>query len=150
MIINTINNRPLPVYGDGLNIRDWLYVRDHCRAIWTIMKQGKRGETYNIGGGSEMENIRIVELVCDLLDDLLGKKGNRPRRGLITFVKDRPGHDRRYAMDFTKLKNEFGWSPEESFRSGLIKTIQWYLNNKEWTERVISGQYQSWIKEQYG
>lgn len=150
MILNALEGKPLPVYGDGLNVRDWLYVRDHCTAIWTIMKNGKRGETYNIGGDTEMENIRIVEMVCDILDELPVPRKDVPRRELITFVKDRPGHDRRYAIDFTKLRRELGWMPEESLETGVRKTIQWYLENQEWVNRVQSGEYQSWIKEQYG
>ncbi len=150
MILNALEGKALPVYGDGLNVRDWLYVRDHCTAIWTIMKDGKRGETYNIGGDTEMENIRIVEMVCDILDELLMPKRDHPRRELIEFVKDRPGHDRRYAIDFTKLTRELGWMPEESLESGIRKTIRWYLDNQEWVDRVRSGEYQSWIKEQYG
>lgn len=150
MILNALEGEPLPVYGDGLNVRDWLYVRDHCTAIWTIMKNGKRGETYNIGGNTEMENIRIVQMICDIVDDLPILKGKVSRKELITFVKDRPGHDRRYAIDCTKLKRELSWSPEESLDSGIRKTIQWYADNKEWVERVRSGTYQSWIKEHYG
>ncbi len=150
MILNGLEGEPLPVYGDGLNVRDWLYVRDHCTAIWTVMKDGKRGETYNIGGNTEMENIKIVEMVCDILDELPVPKLDHPRRELITFVKDRPGHDRRYAIDFTKLTQDLGWFPEESLESGVRKTIQWYLDNREWVDRVRSGEYQSWIKEQYG
>jgi len=150
MILNALEGKALPVYGDGRNVRDWLYVRDHCRAIWTIMKHGKRGDTYTIGGDNEMENIRVVEMVCDILDEMLGEAGSRSRRELITFVKDRPGHDLRYAIDFTKLKRELGWGPEESFESGVRKTIQWYLDNPEWVSRIKSGEYQSWIKEHYG
>ncbi len=150
IILNALEGKPLPVYGDGLNVRDWLYVRDHCTAIWRIMKDGERGETYNIGGNSEMENIKIVEMVCDILDELPASRLDHPRRELITFVKDRPGHDRRYAIDFTKLTQNLGWSPEESLESGIRKTIQWYLDNREWVYRVRSGEYQSWIKEHYG
>jgi len=150
MVLNAFEGKPLPVYGDGLNVRDWLYVRDHCTAIWTIMKNGKRGETYNIGGDTEMENIRIVEMVCDILDELPASKRDYPRRELIEFVKDRPGHDRRYAIDFTKLTRELGWMPEESLESGIRKTIRWYLDNQEWVDRVRSGEYKSWIKKQYG
>jgi len=149
MVLNALESEPLPVYGDGKNIRDWLYVRDHCIAIWKIMKEGKRGETYNIGGDNEFENIRLVEMICDILDEFQEDKVKQPRRELITFIKDRPGHDRRYAIDFTKLKKELGWSPEESFESGIHKTIQWYLNNQEWVSRVKSGDYQRWIKEHY-
>jgi len=150
MILNALEGKPLPVYGDGRNVRDWLYVRDHCKAIWAIMKMGKRGETYNVGGDNEMENIRVVEMVCDIIDEMQGTEGTRSRRELITFVKDRPGHDRRYAIDFTKLKQAIGWFPEESFETGLRKTIQWYVDNREWVNRVRSGEYQSWIKEHYG
>ena len=150
IILNAFEGKPLPVYGDGLNIRDWLYVRDHCTAIWTIMKNGKRGETYNIGGNTEMENIGIVEMVCDILDDLPLPKLDHPRRELITFVKDRPGHDRRYAIDVTKLKKMLKWMPEESLETGVQKTIQWYLKNQEWVNRVQSGEYQSWIEAHYG
>jgi dTDP-glucose 4,6-dehydratase len=150
MILNAIEEKPLPVYGDGRNVRDWLYVRDHCTAIWTIMKQGKRGETYNIGGNTEMENIRIVEMICDILDEYKKDKGNQSRRELITFVKDRPGHDRRYAIDFKKIKDELGWTPKESLESGLRKTIKWYLDNTDWVNRVKSGEYKSWIEEHYG
>ena len=149
MVLNALEGKPLPVYGDGKNIRDWLYVRDHCIAIWEIMKQGKRGETYNIGGDNELENISLVEMICDILDEIQEDKGKQPRKELITFVKDRLGHDRRYAIDFTKLKKELGWTPEESFETGIHKTIQWYLNNREWVSRVKSGEYQSWIKEHY-
>ena len=150
MILNALEGKPLPIYGDGLNVRDWLYVRDHCTAIWTIMKNGKRGETYNIGGNTEMENIRIVEMVCDLLDERPLPKIDNPRRELITFVKDRPGHDRRYAIDFTKLRRELGWVPEESLETGIRKTIKWYLENQEWVSRVQSGEHQSWIEAHYG
>ena len=150
MILNALEGKPLPVYGDGRNVRDWLYVRDHCKAIWTIMKHGSKGETYNTGGSNELENIRIVEMICDTLDELQKWGGGRSRRDLITFVKDRPGHDRRYAIDSTKLKQGLGWAPEESLESGLRKTIQWYLDNQEWVNRVKSGEYQSWIKEHYG
>ncbi len=150
MILNALEGKPLPVYGDGLNVRDWLYVRDHCTAIWRIIKGGERGETYNIGGNTEMENIRIVEMVSDVLDELPVPKLDHPRRELITFVKDRPGHDRRYAIDFTKLTQKLGWSPEESLESGIHKTIQWYLDNRKWVDRVRSGEYQSWIEKHYG
>ncbi len=150
MIMNALEGKPLPVYGDGRNVRDWLYVRDHCTAIWTIMKNGKRGETYNIGGDNEMENIRVVKMVCDILDQIQEGEDQRPRSELITFVKDRPGHDRRYAIDFTKLNQDLGWVPEESFDTGIYKTIKWYLDNQEWVNRVRSGEYQSWIKKQYG
>ncbi len=148
IILNALEGKPLPVYGDGRNVRDWLYVRDHCSAIWTIMKQGRRGETYNVGGNSEMENIAVVNMVCDILDEL--RPGPGSRKDLIAFVKDRPGHDRRYAIDATKLQRELGWSPEESFESGLRKTIQWYLDHQDWVDRVRSGEYKTWIKAHYG
>ena len=148
IVLNARDGKPLPVYGDGKNVRDWLYVTDHCEAIRTIMEKGARGETYNIGGHAEMENITIVEMICDLVDEI--EPAGAPRRRLITFVKDRPGHDRRYAIDFSKLSGELGWRPAESFASGLRKTVLWYLEHKEWSERVRSGAYQSWIREQYG
>ena len=144
-----MEDKSLPIYGDGLNVRDWLYVRDHCTAIWAIMKNGKRGETYNIGGNNEMANIRIVEIVCDLIDDLPAMTGKPPRAKLITYVKDRPGHDRRYAIDSTKLKEDLGWIPEESFQTGIEKTLAWYLDNESWVDRVRSGAYQDWIREHY-
>lgn len=150
IILNALENKPLPVYGDGKNVRDWLYVRDHCEAIWLIMMRGKRGETYNIGGNAEMENITIVEMICDLLDECVPPANGTSRRSLITFVKDRPGHDRRYAIDFSKLHKELGWSPRESFATGIRKTVNWYLKNVDWANRVRSGEYQRWIEEHYG
>ncbi len=150
IIMNAYEWKSLPVYGDGKNVRDWLFVRDHCSAIWNIMKDGKRGETYNIGGNNEMENIRIVQMICNILDRTIGTKDNRSRRELITFVKDRPGHDRRYAIDFTKISDDLGWFPEETLETGIEKTIRWYLNNQEWANNVRSGDYKKWIKEHYG
>ena len=150
MILNALEEKSLPVYGDGRHVRDWLYVRDHCTGIWRIMKHGKIGETYNIGGSNEIENIRVVEMICDILDEFQIAADKSSRRGLITFVQDRPGHDRRYAIDFTKLRQALDWRPEESFESGLRKTIKWYLENRGWVDRVKGGEYQSWIKEQYG
>ena len=147
VILNGLEGKPLPVYGDGKNIRDWLYVKDHCEAIAEIMENGRRGETYNVGGHAEIENIAIVEMVCDLLDEL--SPSGKSRRNLITFVPDRPGHDRRYAIDFSKINREQGWSPKESFASGLRKTVLWYLENRAWCERFLSGEYQSWIQENY-
>jgi len=148
-ILNALEGKPLPVYGDGRYVRDWLYVRDHCIAIWGLIKNGKRGNMYNIGGNNEVENIRLVEMICDILDGLQKWKHCKSRRELITFVKDRPGHDRRYAIDSTKLKMELGWIPEESLETGIHKTIKWYLDNQEWVGRVKSGEYRSWIKEHY-
>ena len=150
IILNALEGKPLPIYGDGRNVRDWLYVRDHCRAVWTIMKKGREGETYNIGGDSEMENIAIVNMICDILDERDTLSGLRSRRDLVTFVKDRPGHDRRYAIDSSKLKKELKWRPEASLETGIYDTIQWYMENQEWVDRVKSGEYQSWMKEQYG
>jgi dTDP-glucose 4,6-dehydratase len=150
MILNAVEGRPLPVYGDGRNVRDWLYVRDHCVAVWKIMQEGKKGETYNIGGNNEIENIALVEMLCDILDETLQRGREESCRKLITFVRDRPGHDRRYAIDSGKAKRELGWSPEESFETGLRRTVKWYIENREWVDRVRSGEYRSWIKEQYG
>jgi dTDP-glucose 4,6-dehydratase len=150
VILNALEGKPLPVYGDGKNIRDWLYVEDHCDAIWKIMKSGVIGETYNVGGNAEMENILIVQMICDILDEIKPANDGKTRRQLITFVSDRPGHDRRYAIDFAKLNTELGWSPRESFKSGLRKTVEWYLNQKKWVENIKTGAYQSWMKEQYG
>lgn len=149
-ILNALEGKPLPVYGDGKNVRDWLYVEDHCEAIWTIMTSGRHGETYNVGGKAEMENIAIVQLICDMLDDIQPASDNHARRRLITFVKDRPGHDRRYAIDFSKLQKELNWAPKESFSSGLRKTVNWYLDQKKWVENVKTGAYLNWIKQQYG
>jgi dTDP-glucose 4,6-dehydratase len=149
IILNALENKPLPVYGDGMNVRDWLYVIDHCRAIWFVMNKGQKGETYNIGGRCEMHNIDVVRMVCDLLDQKALGTGSEPRRNLITFVKDRPGHDRRYAIDSSKLENALGWSPMESFETCMQKTIDWYLANREWADRVRSGEYRKWIKQHY-
>jgi dTDP-glucose 4,6-dehydratase len=150
MILNALEGKPLPIYGDGRNVRDWLYVRDHCRAVWMIMRKGKKGQTYNVGGDNEMENVEVVGMIADILDEISKAAGRGSRRELITFVKDRPGHDRRYAIDFKKLKDELGWFPEESFETGIRKTIHWYMDNRGWVERVRTGEYRSWIKEQYG
>ncbi|HSQ86683.1 MAG TPA: dTDP-glucose 4,6-dehydratase [Desulfobacterales bacterium] len=149
IILNALEGKSLPVYGDGGNVRDWLYVRDHCTAIWKIMKQGKNGETYNVGGNSEMENIKLVEMICDVLDEMDRFPDKRSRRDLITFVKDRPGHDRRYAIDFGKLSRELNWFPEASLETGIRDTIKWYMENQKWVERVKSGEYQTWIKTHY-
>lgn len=149
MILNGMEGKSLPVYGDGKNIRDWLYVRDHCSAVWKIMKQGKNGEIYNIGGSGEMENIKLVEMICDILDDIEKLPDRQNRRELIKFVKDRPGHDLRYAIDYSKLENSLDWRPEVSLEKGLRKTIDWYLKNHQWVERVKSGEYQAWIKTHY-
>lgn len=150
MILNAFEQKPLPVYGDGKNVRDWLFVRDHCEAVWTIMNAGRHGETYNIGGQCEMHNIDVVTMICDIIDETDPMTGNRRHRDLIVFVQDRPGHDRRYAIDFSKLNKELGWAPKASFESGLRQTIQWYRDNEGWVNRVRSGEYRSWIDKQYG
>ncbi len=150
VIINALEGKPLPVYGDGKNVRDWLYVEDHCEAIWTVMKKGRRGDTYNIGGRAEMENITIVRMICDILDETTTPLPGRARQELITFVADRPGHDRRYAIDFEKLHGELHWAPRETFATGLRKTIAWYLQNWFWLEQVRTGAYSQWMDEQYG
>jgi len=148
-ILNALEGKSLPVYGDGKNVRDWLYVTDHCEAIWRIMCAGVRGETYNVGGEAEMENITIVQMICDILDESRQSLSGKPRRELITFVQDRPGHDRRYAIDFSKLRDALGWTPKVTFYEGLRRTIAWYLDNQPWVERVRSGEYLRWIKEHY-
>jgi dTDP-glucose 4,6-dehydratase len=149
IILNGLEGKTLPIYGDGRNIRDWLYVEDHCRAVWEIMKRGEPGNTYNIGGRGEMYNIDVVGMICDLLDDIEPLPNRRLRRDLIQFVKDRPGHDLRYAIDFSKLQRELGWEPSESFESGIRKTILWYMENPSWVERVKSGAYRKWMKAHY-
>jgi dTDP-glucose 4,6-dehydratase len=149
MILNAMEGKSLPVYGDGRHVRDWLYVKDHCAAVWSIMKQGRVGETYNIGGDCELENIAVVNMICDILDESDMESAQRSKRDLITHVKDRPGHDRRYAIDFSKLKNELGWHPQASLETGMRDTIQWYLNNQKWVERVKSGEYRAWIATHY-
>ncbi len=143
MILNALAGKPLPVYGDGAQIRDWLYVEDHSRALVEVVTRGQVGETYNIGGHNEKRNLEVVETLCDLLEDLAPNKpaGVERYRDLITFVKDRPGHDLRYAIDASKIQRELGWVPEETFESGIRKTVQWYLDNREWWQRVLSGDY---------
>jgi dTDP-glucose 4,6-dehydratase len=150
VVLNALEGKVLPIYGDGKNIRDWLYVKDHCRAIWLIMKQGRRGETYNIGGNSERTNLHVVESICDCLDKSRASQDNANYRELIRFIKDRPGHDRRYAIDASKIREELGWKPEESFESGIVKTIYWYLENLDWVQNIKTGEYKSWIRKQYG
>ncbi|EXA89024.1 dTDP-glucose 4,6-dehydratase [Acinetobacter sp. 1289694] len=151
MILNALQAKPLPVYGNGQQIRDWLFVEDHARALYTVVTQGVIGETYNIGGHNEKANLDVVYAICDLLEELAPKKpeGVAQYKDLITYVKDRPGHDVRYAIDATKIKDELNWVQEESFETGLRKTVEWYLNNKEWVEHVQSGEYQSWLNKQY-
>jgi dTDP-glucose 4,6-dehydratase len=148
MILNARDGKPLPVYGDGQNIRDWLYVEDHCEAIAQLLSRGRVGQTYNIGGWNEKRNIEIVETICDTVDEMVRLRGE-PRRTLITFVKDRPGHDRRYAMDAGKIERELGWRPLETFESGIRRTVRWYLENEEWVRDVTSGGYRQWIETHY-
>ncbi|RPJ44402.1 MAG: dTDP-glucose 4,6-dehydratase [Betaproteobacteria bacterium] len=147
IILNALNGKPLPVYGDGKNVRDWLYVGDHCAGIRAALAQGRLGETYNIGGNSEKTNLEVVHAVCAILDEL--HPAGAPHAKLITFVKDRPGHDRRYAIDAAKIKRELGWEPRERFESGLRKTVEWYLAHGEWVRGVTSGAYRQWIASNY-
>jgi dTDP-glucose 4,6-dehydratase len=141
MILNALRGRPLPIYGDGLNVRDWLYVDDHCRAIEAVIAAGRVGEVYNIGGNCERTNRAIVEAICSLMDELRPQLPHRPCRSLITFVADRPGHDRRYAIDCSKIERELGWRAIVDFEAGLRATMRWYLDNPGWVERVTSGSY---------
>jgi dTDP-glucose 4,6-dehydratase len=147
MILNARDGKPLPVYGDGMNVRDWLYVEDHCEAIATVLERGRPGETYNIGGWNEKPNLEIVRTICDLVDELAPRPGSR--RDLITYVKDRPGHDRRYAMDARKIERELGWKPQATFESGIRKTVRWYLENETWVRDVTSGSYRQWVATHY-
>jgi dTDP-glucose 4,6-dehydratase len=166
-IHNALAGKPLPIYGDGRQIRDWLYVMDHCRAVCRVLEAGKPGETYNIGGWNEKTNLDVVQILCDILDELKPVSGKREvgsgksdpptshsplptYRSLITFVKDRPGHDRRYAIDATKIERELGWRPAETFESGIRKTVQWYLDHQSWVRNVTSGAYRDWVSRQYG
>ncbi|WP_011296899.1 dTDP-glucose 4,6-dehydratase [Cupriavidus necator] len=148
IIANALAGKPLPVYGDGLNVRDWLYVGDHCSAIREVLARGRLGETYNVGGWNEKTNLDVVHTLCDLLDELKPKAAGS-YRDQITFVKDRPGHDRRYAIDARKLERELGWKPAETFETGLRKTVQWYLDNQAWVQDVMSGEYRNWVAKQY-
>jgi dTDP-glucose 4,6-dehydratase len=150
MITHALAGKPLPVYGDGLQVRDWLYVVDHCKAIAAVLFKGKVGETYNVGGVNQRSNKEVVRTLCALLDELVPDSPYKPHAQLITSVKDRPGHDRRYAIDATKIEREIGWKPEESFETGLRKTVQWYLSNKDWVDGVTSGSYQQWVTTNYG
>jgi dTDP-glucose 4,6-dehydratase len=149
MILNILSGKPLPVYGDGKNIRDWIYVEDHNRAVWAIMQKGRSGEQYNIGGENEWENIKLLETLISLVSKQAGLDIEKVRK-TITFVKDRPGHDRRYAIDCSKIKKELGWKREASFETGLEKTIEWYLANAQWVDGILSGEYKNWIAENYG
>ena len=150
MIANALAGKPLPIYGDGQQIRDWLYVSDHCVAIRRVLEAGRLGETYNIGGWNEKPNLDIVHAICDLLGELRPRADGKSYREQITYVTDRPGHDRRYAIDATKIERELGWRPAETFETGIRKTVQWYLDNNDWTDNVTSGAYREWTAKQYG
>lgn len=150
VIVNALQGKPLPIYGDGQQVRDWLFVKDHCSAIRRVLEAGQPGETYNVGGWNEMANIEIVQKVCALLDEFRPRADGKPYNEQITYVKDRPGHDRRYAIDARKIHTELGWKPVETFESGIRKTVQWYLDNPEWVAHVQSGAYRNWIGTQYG
>jgi len=149
IVLNAIKGKPLPVYGDGLNVRDWLYVEDHCEALQLVLENGKVGEVYNIGGRCERTNIEIVNEICAVLDKVCPNSPFTPHSSLITYVKDRPGHDRRYAIDSSKIERELGWYPKETFETGLEKTIRWYLENPKWVESVQTGAYREWIQRHY-
>jgi dTDP-glucose 4,6-dehydratase len=159
MIVNALAGKSLPVYGDGQQIRDWLYVKDHCSAIRCVLEKGKTGEVYNVGGWNEKANLDIVHIVCGLLDELRPRRNPQSSildpqsssyRSLVTFVTDRPGHDRRYAIDARKIERELGWKPAETFETGIRKTVQWYLDNQAWVNNVLSGSYRQWVEKQYG
>ena len=150
MILNVMEEKPLPVYGDGKHVRDWLYVIDHCDALIRVLEQGRPGETYNIGGDAERQNIEVVNLLCQLFDSRLGRSAEKASQRLIRFVTDRPGHDRRYAIDASKIKRELGWSPAHDFEESLAATVDWYLHNLDWVEFVRSGEYRKWIEINYG
>ena len=149
IIHNALGGKPLPIYGDGSQIRDWLYVGDHCAAIRAVLANGKPGEKYNIGGWNEKKNIDVVRTICALLDEEKPRADGRPYGEQITFVKDRPGHDKRYAIDASKIESELGWRPAETFETGIARTVRWYLDNGEWVDRVTSGAYRNWIEKQY-
>ena len=149
IIVNALAGKPLPVYGDGLQVRDWLYVKDHCSAIRRVLASGHVGELYNVGGWNEKPNIDIVHTVCSLLDELRPKADGTPYQNQITYVTDRPGHDRRYAIDASKIERELGWKPAETFETGIRKTVQWYLDNPDWVAHVQSGAYRDWVQTQY-
>lgn len=149
MIVNALAGKPLPVYGDGQQIRDWLYVKDHCSAIRTVLEKGRAGEVYNIGGWNEKANLDIVHTVCELLDELRPRNDAKSYREQVAFVTDRPGHDRRYAIDARKIEHELGWKPAETFETGIRKTVQWYLDNPEWVRNVQTGAYRQWMEKNY-
>jgi dTDP-glucose 4,6-dehydratase len=149
MILNALDGKPLPVYGDGLNIRDWLYVRDHCEAICQVLEKGTLGETYNVGGINEIKNIDVVTTICRKLDELRPRADGAKYESQITYVTDRPGHDRRYAIDPTKIQRDIGWSPAQTFETGINHTVAWYLSNTAWIDTVRSGAYRDWIAQNY-
>jgi dTDP-glucose 4,6-dehydratase len=149
VILNALDGKALPIYGTGNQIRDWLFVEDHARALYQVVTQGVVGETYNIGGHNEKQNIEVVKTICKILDELRPQSNTQPYESLITFVKDRPGHDLRYAIDASKIERELGWKPQETFETGIRKTVEWYLNNQEWVENVQSGEYKNWVQQQY-
>jgi dTDP-glucose 4,6-dehydratase len=150
MILNALEGKPLPVYGDGKNVRDWLFVEDHCAAVRAVLEKGKPGETYNIGGNTEKANIDVVTSICNLVDEMRpALASGAPRTSLITYVTDRPGHDRRYAIDASKVNRELDWKPEQDFEGGLRRTVEWYLNNSEWIENVRTFAYRGWIEKNY-
>jgi len=148
-ILNALDGKPLPIYGDGQQIRDWLFVKDHCSAIRLVLEKGRLGETYNIGGSNEKTNLEVVQAICLILDELKPRPDGKSYKNQITFVKDRPGHDRRYAIDATKLAKELTWKPLETFETGLRKTVVWYLEHQDWVDHAVSGEYQNWIQKQY-
>ena len=148
-ILNALNGKPLPIYGDGQQVRDWLYVKDHCSAIRRVLEAGQLGETYNVGGWNEKANLDVVHTLCAILDELQPRADGQSYTTQITFVQDRPGHDRRYAIDARKLEKELGWKPQETFETGIRKTVQWYLENQEWVNHVTSGEYRHWVQMQY-
>lgn len=148
-LLNALNGKSLPIYGDGQQIRDWLYVTDHCTAIRRVLEAGKVGETYNVGGWNEKANLDVVNILCDILNELQPRADGKPYQQQITYVKDRPGHDRRYAIDASKIERELGWKPNETFESGIRKTVVWYLNNQAWVDNVASGEYKNWLQTHY-
>jgi dTDP-glucose 4,6-dehydratase len=148
-ILNAVKGKSLPIYGDGQQIRDWLFVKDHCSAIRCVLEKGRLGETYNVGGWNEKANIDVVKTLCSILDELKPKSDGTKYETQITYVKDRPGHDRRYAIDATKLEKKLGWKPKETFETGIRKTVEWYLNNQAWVDNVLNGEYKNWVQKQY-
>ena len=150
VIHNALAGKPLPIYGDGQQIRDWLYVKDHCSAIRRVLEAGRLGETYNVGGWNEKSNLEVVNTLCAILDELRPRVDGKPYKELIIYVTDRPGHDRRYAIDATKIERELGWKPDETFETGIRKTVQWYLDHQDWVENVTNGNYRQWVNQNYG